>query len=99
MRYRLLATSMAAGIALGLSVVTAGSAAADPREGQCPAGLERATVEFVQTQVDPGFEGAVAAADANGNNNGYVCYRLNPGRPVVLFGDDSAGFGSGRPAN
>jgi hypothetical protein len=97
MRHRLFTTSLVAGIGLGLTVATAGSAAADPRAGECPAGLERATVEFVQTQVEPGFEGAVAAADANGNNNGFVCYRLNPGRPVVLFGDDSAGFGSGKP--
>ena len=91
MHRRLLKISVAAtGIALGSAVFGAGSAAADPREGQCPGGFTLATVKDVQKLVDPGFEGAVKSADVNRNK--LVCYREIAGPPRVLFGDDSAGF-------
>jgi hypothetical protein len=102
MRHRLLAVSLAsASIAFG-PVIAAGaaSAAPPPPPGQCPSGLTLAQVQTVQRAVEQGFEDAVKAADENGNNNGYVCYKVLPDQapPTVLFGDDSAGFGSGSEA-
>jgi hypothetical protein len=91
MHYGLLKVSLAAtGIALGSAVLGAGSAAADPRAGQCPGGFTLERVQVVQRLVDPGFEDAVKSADVNGNK--LVCYRDITGPPSILFGDDSAGF-------
>lgn len=80
-------------IATGAAVVVATPANATPKGATgCPGGYQVKSVSFVLSQAAPGFEGAIVAADENGDQK--LCYKLLPGpiplyEPTFLFDDNN----------
>jgi hypothetical protein len=91
-----------AGIVVGASgLATFGTAAAQSAEHLgCPAGYDLMSVARINaTLTTPGFEQAVIAFDAQGNDDGYLCVHLLPAAaakntpfdPLMILGDNTVG--------
>jgi hypothetical protein len=72
--------------AVGVAFMTASTVgtaeAAPPTKTGCPSGYELQSLRFVLSQATKGFEGAIRAADENGDRQ--LCYKPLP-EPIPLF--------------
>ena len=84
----------AAGFAFTSLATTGTAMGATPKDTGCPNGFQSQPLSYVLSQATPGFEGAINAADAKGNGDGTLCYKLLPDaiplfQPTFLYEDNN----------